>query len=323
VDDGAFPRLRNALRRIRTLIKRERANEAKDPLDGLPPILFNRSYRPSDDAIFYHYCNAETLRSIVMTKTLRFGDVNMMNDYGETAWGYRIFEEAASRLLELADKGPDFKDVNKEFLDQVDRIIGSSQMFVHPFGTSLSKDPDVLSQWRAYADNGRGFAIGFSGKLLKALPVTILEVEYGREKQIEEATNALGVIYMQYLDAGRTFDQDCKLSSRLMAANLFAFKNPRFAEEKEIRCIHLADVEVASDYMRLVDAGGTADGEPFPGVEVQFRVRDGGIVPFLDLPFPARLVPSAIPEIYLGPSNDNGSGNVLYLMGAMGSETSN
>ena len=166
--------------------------------------------------------------------------------------------------------------------------------------------------------NGRGFAVGFSGKLLKALPVTILEVEYDREKQIEEATNALGVIYMQYLDADRTFGQNCKLSSRLMAANLFSFKNPGFAEEKEVRCIHLADVEIASDHMRLIDAGGTTDGKPFPGVEVQFRVRDGGIVPFLDIPFPQRSVSSAIPEIYMGPSNDNGPGNVLYLMGSCG-----
>src|SRR4051812_2412798 len=38
--------------------------------------------------------------------------------------------------------------------------------------------------------------------------------------------------------------------------------------------------------MRLVDAGGTTDGKPSTGVEVQFRIRDGGIVPFLDLPFP-------------------------------------
>ena len=103
-----------------------------------------------------------------------------------------------------------------------------------------------------------------------------------------------------------------------MAANLFAFKNPGFVEEKEVRCIHLADVEAAPDHMRLVDAGGHSDGRPVPGVHVQFMIRDGSIVPFLDIPFPKPLIASAITKIYMGPANDNNVGNVLYLMGCSG-----
>ncbi|WP_416152053.1 DUF2971 domain-containing protein [Pseudomonas sp. Bout1] len=33
--------------------------------------------------------------------------------------------------------------------------------------TCFSKAGDVLSQWRAYADDGQGYAIGFDSKLLK------------------------------------------------------------------------------------------------------------------------------------------------------------
>ena len=161
---AAFETLRQARRRIARLIKSERENEAVDPLEGLPPVLFNRSYRPEDEATIYHYCNAETLRAILTTKTLRFGDVNMMNDYRESAWGYKIFLETANELLALSKEVPELKKIDQHFLDQVDKILSSSQLHVHPFTASLSKNPDVLSQWRAYADNGRGFAIGFFGQ---------------------------------------------------------------------------------------------------------------------------------------------------------------
>ena len=37
------------------------------------------------------------------------------------------------------------------------------------FIASFSRDRDDLGQWRAYADDGRGFAIGFSPRLFKVL----------------------------------------------------------------------------------------------------------------------------------------------------------
>ena len=45
-----------------------------------------------------------------------------------------------------------------------------------------SLDPDVLSQWRAYADDGRGFAIEFSAKLMQ-MPAKKLRVLYDEERQ--------------------------------------------------------------------------------------------------------------------------------------------
>ena len=150
------------------------------------------------------------------------------------------------------------------------------------------------------------------------MPVTVLDVEYDHARQVEEAKNALGIIFMQFMENEGVFGDDCKLSAQLLSANLFSFKNPDFAEEKEVRCVHLVDVKISADHMRLVDAGGTTDGKPSAGVEVQFRIRDGGIVPFLDLPFPPRIAASVIKETYMGPANDNGPGNVLYLLGANG-----
>jgi hypothetical protein len=63
--------------------------------------LFRHFLRHKPGDIFYHYCSTETLRTICETKTLRFSDINMMNDYAESAYGYNIFEQAAGRLIDL------------------------------------------------------------------------------------------------------------------------------------------------------------------------------------------------------------------------------
>ncbi|MDO8878679.1 MAG: hypothetical protein Q7V40_21585 [Pseudolabrys sp.] len=63
------------------------------------PGLIRQILRPRADDVFYHYCSVETFRLICEHKRLRFSDINMLNDYNENTWGYRIFEEAASMML--------------------------------------------------------------------------------------------------------------------------------------------------------------------------------------------------------------------------------
>jgi len=62
-------------------------------------MLVSRLLEPSADDIFYHYCSTETFHAICEWKTVRFSDINMMNDFQEARWSYRIFEQAATELL--------------------------------------------------------------------------------------------------------------------------------------------------------------------------------------------------------------------------------
>jgi len=64
--------------------------------------------------------------------------------------------------------------------------------------------------------------------------------------------------------------------------------------------------------MKLRDDGGLLRGqEDTRGEEVNFFVRDGGLVAFVDLPFRTDANDEAIAEIVLGPKNPNAPGNVL------------
>jgi hypothetical protein len=159
-------------------------------------MLLDRLFEPNDQDILYHYCSAASFQAIVESKRIRFSDINMLNDAEEMRWGYHIFEKAAGELLRLAASNPQLKYLDKAFLDKIDEIISPMQFFVHPFVASFSKEPDMLSQWRAYAEDACGFAIGFSGLALKNMPVTLLTVEYEPERQLEEMKTVIGACYL-------------------------------------------------------------------------------------------------------------------------------
>lgn len=116
-----------------------------------------RQYFPADDELIYHYCGADTFHAICLNKKLRFSDLHSMNDYMERHWGYDIWEEAASGLLD---------SIGVSFLDEIDRVFHNSGFQGLLLGSCFSKNGDVLSQWRAYADDGAGYSIGFAPRTL-------------------------------------------------------------------------------------------------------------------------------------------------------------
>ena len=276
-------------------------------------MLLERYIDPSKDEIFYHYCSAQTFQSVCESKRLRFTDINMMNDSLEMRLGYSIFEEAASSFLE--NPVPALPDLDREFFDKVDEHVAPMQLSLHPVISCFSERPDMLGQWRAYGDDGRGFCIGFSAKALKKLPVTLLRVLYDRGKQVEEMRMALGALYMLNKSKGGDFGPAFRQACVLLAAEMASLKGDAFAEEKEVRCLHVLTVDHDKQLSRLVDIKDGENGSTVEGEEVKFRVRDGTICAFVDLPFLSEGDSDMIKEVILGPKNMNGPGNVLYLMG--------
>ncbi|MGX1164485.1 dienelactone hydrolase [Bradyrhizobium sp. USDA 372] len=56
--------------------------------------------------IYYHYCSMETFRLICEMKTLRYSDINMMNDVAENAWGLASASERLERQLSAVLSAP-------------------------------------------------------------------------------------------------------------------------------------------------------------------------------------------------------------------------
>lgn len=281
-------------------------------------MLLSRLFEASPDTVVYHYCSAETLRAILESRKLRFTDMNMLNDSQEMRWGYAVFEEAATRLINRTNVPDSAPRLPVEFFDSVDEIIRRTDLIAHPFVSCFSLDGDSLEQWRAYADDGRGYAIGFGAATVHKMPLTVLMVEYEKEQQVKEMMAALVAIFKNSGDQTTTekgvFFEECAL----LGAYLAGFKHRAYRHEREIRGLHAVNVQANADGIRFVDLAIEEDGKAIHSQQVHFQVRDNHLCAYLDLPFCERFDKQAISEIVLGPKNHSYPGNVRLYLGGLG-----
>lgn len=258
-------------------------------------MIIPRGYEPANEEILYHYCDASAFHAICTNKKMRFSDLFSMNDFMEMHWGYYIWEKTATELL---------NEVAKDFLDEIDKVIHTSGLCGLPIASCYSLIGDVLSQWRAYADDGRGYAIGFKAKDLIELPARPLRVLYNQEEQVKELKNIIQALHEVEQSEETIFGSDFRTACFRLAFDLAAFKNPAYAEEQEVRLIHVLDFEKSNDFLRLDDGGGHAFGKDCEGSPVLFRMRDNIPVPFIELDFTNEGSINPIKEIVIGPKND-------------------
>jgi hypothetical protein len=201
-----------------------------------------------------------------------------------------------------AEKGPpEGRLFARDFADFYNRGMKGT---AHYFVASFSSDGDDLGQWRAYADNGRGYALGFDGKDLedaytRAAGAPIVN---NSTHQVTYDDNELIDIDRQLIDS--MFDLISLPRSKRMArasvneymkqlsvstslhvlrAALF-FKHEAYKNEREFRFmqIHRADI---------------------PAPEVMRRFRSYELVRYRE--FDWRSVrPDALKKIIVGPAAD-------------------
>lgn len=280
--------------------------EAKDQLDPSDSFVLRYMYKPKAGDVLYHYCSMDAFEAIVRSGKFRFSDINMMNDFAEMRWGYQIFEEAASTVLRDRENDPELPD--RSFFDEIDKFLSPANLFLHPLIGCFSKNPDVLSQWRGYAKDGTGVAIGFDATRLCQIAATFLNCEYDFDDQVAQMRARLL--------AGYSLRDEFTPAQH--AVHLFgylpALKNPAFREEAEVRAIHLLNVSITEDGIKLVDPGGEAFGHQIDGDLVDFNVRDDAVVAYFDLPYFDQQPAGAIAEVVLGPKNPNAPTNIWALL---------
>ena len=152
--------------------------EAEQIVDNL---LLDLAQEPPPH-ISYHYTTDVGLQGILESGKLWLTDIFALNDPSELRHGYKL---AIDILDEQAKSGPDeylgFAEVFKTVLNEKFKEIA------HYFICSFSEHGDNLGQWRAYADDGRGYVLGFD--------TTVLEKQF-----LAAATSSGGVFRVTYND---------------------------------------------------------------------------------------------------------------------------
>jgi len=199
--------------------------------------------------ILYHYTNDVGLRGILESGRIWLTDILSLNDPSELSHG---LSHAITILNGKAANGlPESKLFAADFEEMI--RLGKVQKSGDYFICSFSSAGDDLGQWRAYADNGRGYALGFDANALedafirqagapvqKAFPVT-----YNDARLIEIHRNIIEKMFaLISLPRGRDLGDDAikgymaelytLISVHALHAGLH-FKHEAYANEQEYR----------------------------------------------------------------------------------------
>lgn len=110
----------------------------------------------------YHYCSTSTLHSIITNRSIRLSSLSLSNDSKEG-------KLVSKRLESICDDDGLENDIKVKLIKTFSKYANATD----GIGFCLSEERDLLSQWRGYADDGKGFCIGFSAEYFEQLVKSI------------------------------------------------------------------------------------------------------------------------------------------------------
>jgi Protein of unknown function (DUF2971) len=243
--------------------------------------------------IIYHYTNDVGLKGILKTGKLWLTDMFDLNDPTELI---HILSQVTNTLNSKTAGGP---PENKCFYRQFETFLSQEvyKRCVHSFVCSFSFDGDDLGQWRAYADNGRGYALAFDTVELETAFTknsnnSTLSITYDDAKGIEFSKQLVErMFHLISLPRGRGL-ADAAVSEymselyNLLAVNALiaglGFKHKAYNSEGEFRFL---EVHGASS------------------PEVKYRARHYSLVKYREFDWRSS-APRALKRIVVGPAAD-------------------
>jgi hypothetical protein len=249
---------------------------------------------PDKPTIIYHYCGVSGFHGILSSKKVWLSNTYYMNDYMEHRW---ILKKAMLQLEQLA-----LTEANRNFCERFRQVI--KNVTTRPYACCFSAKPDLLSQWRAYADDGAGYAIGFStegvkarcGSFAKDFDISLESILYKGVTQDE----ALRVVLSEFLKTYNTEFPNGPAGNEDVRITWTAFghlwrlaahcKNHGFREEKELRIVLMPNLRELKPGVGIADVGIS---------DLCFRVSGNRIIPYFTFPFGV----DDIVRIVLGPKN--------------------
>ena len=134
---------------------------------------FSNTLKASKETLIYHYTNDIGLKGIIESGQLRLTNIFNLNDPSELSHGLflakKILDSKAVNASQMETLVANlFKQSFGNDIREFERSseINGFRTNTHFFTCSFSQDDNDLGQWRAYADNGRGYALGFDAEAL-------------------------------------------------------------------------------------------------------------------------------------------------------------
>lgn len=206
----------------------------------------------------YHYTDAAGLTGILESNEVWLTDTAHLNDPSEFTICRRIADDALREEIDQADAPTAY--FCQSMLPGLERAQKAFPMFVGSF----SKISDDLGQWRAYANNGRGFCIGISKRVFAHTDINdnplknpvVIQMSYDLSRAedelrecIRQAINAtkdpqVRACWQKSSEVGKNFL--IRLPVELAKQICFycvCFKHPAYSAEDEVRLLLINEAE--------------------------------------------------------------------------------
>ncbi|NDV79964.1 DUF2971 domain-containing protein [Dysgonomonas sp. 511] len=223
---------------------------------------------PSIETI-YHYTSLSGLISIIENQTLFCTNINYLNDKKEFCYGVGLILKVLEKL-----KKEDFEISVLEMIENHIDHIYKEERYV----TCFSKDGDLLSQWRAYANQGKGVSIGFDFfKLDKSIdqPLHGKHIDYDENSQYQTVEELIRIIITFFKERKNIIDWEDfgyewlvnTVIIDFLQGIIASYKSSSFKEEQEYRFEYTID----GNMVKKEDE------------EIHFRASETLIIPYIIL----------------------------------------
>lgn len=255
----------------------------------------------STDTIIYHYCSIDSFLSIIQNRCLWLTDSAYTNDLKEMHMMDEVFYSALEDLYRK-------KELDLGQIIKAKSLYEASRFSV--FLGCFSIDGDLLGQWRDYADQGKGFAIGFSPAKMNfdKYPIHLNvdftnryfleEVVYSNEAQLLRVSPIVkGWLQMHGLcQDAKAFTENAMemVSDDIRFSTLrYCCKHDSFSSEKEIRAMWIPPL-FKDEKGYMIEKNRKAY------KKIKFRAAGNKFIPYTEMPFEIE----SVKQIILGPKND-------------------
>jgi len=268
----------------------------------------NEKYRktlfPKVPKTLSHYTTASGLRGILETGELWATNVRFLSDFSEFTYGIELCREIANRLVARSQN-----EHTSAVIESMMKYI-SSPPTLEDYVCCFSEDGDLLSQWRGYTNQGRGYSISFDFSRLGlnlAQTAGLNKIIYNKKTQTKIIKDIflIGMDYIneRFLEKKPHMDHYIEDTGENLK-NVFhqwisRFKHPSYFEENEWRL---------SMYRYPNDKKEKDTKRPFGENELEFRIEREIFIPYMKIPFgkPRNLPRShySAKKIIIGPTHD-------------------
>ncbi len=204
-------------------------------LDKFEHYLYQKVFPQQPPRSIFHYTTQKGILGIIQTREMWATQVHFLNDKNEVFLTFKLIERELKKQIARV-RSPEIKTVLQAIKRQLN-VIDQGHICIGSF----CEAGDLLSQWRGYGNQGKGYAIGFDLleliKTAKEQHFVLWPCIYDPKVQIEMVEYLIDCWCEAFVKPGITEKEFAKIIDISVCQLAPIIKDQSFSEEQEWRLV--------------------------------------------------------------------------------------